>query len=613
MNIPKIILATILFFSPCYSVEADLPAFPGAEGFGANSIGGRGGTVIKVTNLNAYGPGSFREAVTTAPRNYANSIREWETKLEYEARVAAGNTRPRHYPNGVWSSESSANYLMRLEDTVGHRIVVFEVSGIINLESGLTIYIPYITIAGETSPGGILVSGAQTTVNTHDVIIRHMRFRVGSHQIANGADPETLDSFDIWGQYWGQLEAYNIIIDHCSFSWGVDETFTISGGVKNTTIQWSIISEGLSHTGHPKGEHSKGLFISGKYIYPSSITLSHNYIAHNTDRNPLIFSPIDVDMIVDVVNNVSYNWKGGLSPGGGGSAKINWVFNYAKQGIRSNSYSYEVIHGSFSLPASSQLYVFGNIGSTRLNQSDPHWNVGESWRNELLDEAWRQPTAWTVPPVTTTEMSHDYALEILKTVGASKPVRDSADERVVNDFINSTGDIIDNVNYPADYPTFSVIPPPVDNDNDGMADSWEAAHGMNVSTNDSALDNDGDGYTNIEEYLHDLASDETVVSVPSPSDLPGSFQLLQNYPNPFNPRTVISYIIPEASYVFLAIYNLLGQRIATLVNENTMQPGIKKVEWDGRNKFGQTVSSGLYFYKLHSGAVILSRKMLLLQ
>ena len=87
---------------------------------------------------------------TTAPKNYANSIREWEAKLEYEARVAAGNTRPRHYPNGVWISESIANYLMRLEDT-GHRIVVFDVSGIINLESDLNIYIPYITIAGQTS------------------------------------------------------------------------------------------------------------------------------------------------------------------------------------------------------------------------------------------------------------------------------------------------------------------------------------------------------------------------------------------------------------------------------------------------------------------------------
>ena len=88
-------------------------------------------------------------------------------------------------------------------------------------------------------------------------------------------------------------------------------------------------------------------------------------------------------------------------------------------------------------------------------------------------------------------MSHDYALEILKTVGAAKPARDSVDERVVNDFINSTGDIIDNVNYPADYPIFSVISPPVDSDNDGMADSWEAANGLDVSANDSALDKDG--------------------------------------------------------------------------------------------------------------------------
>ena len=124
----------------------------------------------------------------------------------------------------------------------------------------------------------------------------------------------------------------------------------------------------------------------------------------------------------------------------------------------------------------------------------------------------------------------------------------------------------------------------------------------------------GDGYTNIEEYLHDLASNGSVpVSVPSPSELPESFRLLQNYPNPFNPDTVISYTIPHAADVFLAVYNLLGQRVVTLVDENTMQTGIKKVEWDGRDKFGQTVSSGLYFYQLHSGAVTLSRKILFLQ
>lgn len=478
MNLQKgIFLVALILFLSCFEYAYALPAFPGAEGFGAETVGGRGGQVIKVTNLNDSGPGSFREAVESAPRHWLNgSTYEYEPWDEYQARLEAS----------------------------GKRIIVFEVSGIINLESSLRISYPFITIAGQTSPGGILVTGYQTTVNTHDVIIQHMRFRGGSHAIADGADPEQLDAFDILGQYWAVNEAYNIIVDHCSFSWGVDETFAISGGVLNTTVQWCIVSEGLSHAGHPKGEHSKGLLVSGKYVYPNSISLHHNYFAHNNDRCPQISSPEDVEMLADAVNNVSYNWYGGLSPYSGGSAKVNWVHNYMKQGIESNDYSFEVAYANPISPT-ELIYVNGNIGSTRLSQSEPQWNVGVGWRNELLSESYRRLTPWETPPISTTEMSYDYALEILEDVGATKPIRDSVDQRVVADFDAGTGVIIDNIIYPDDFPTFENLPAPADIDNDGMADNWETDRGLNVGLNDSAGDDDNDDYTNIEEYLHYLA------------------------------------------------------------------------------------------------------------
>jgi len=511
-----------------------LPAFPGAEGFGALSVGGRGGTVIKVTNLNPYGPGSFREAVTTAPRHYANNTPEWETKSEYETRVATGNTKPRHYPNGDWENELDTNYLKRLEETAGHRIVVFEVSGIINLESDLTISIPYITIAGETSPGGILITGFTTTVNTHDVIIRHMRFRVGSHQIVNGADAEQLDSFNVLGLRWGQLDTYNIIIDHSSFSWGVDETMTISGGVKNMTLQWSIVSEGLKNAGHPEGEHSKGLMVSGKYQYDNSVSLHHNYIAHNTARNPNISTPTDVEVLVDFRNNISYNWAAGLAPLARGTVKVNWVHNYAKPGPESYTL-YEITQtAQSSVTPAPLLYVYGNIGTTRLNQSEPQWNVGNYWRAEPASTAWQKLTPWPVPPVTTTEMSYDYALEILADVGATKPFRDSVDARVVADFAAGTGAIIDNVTYPDDYPTFPNLPYPTDSDDDGMSDNWEIANSMNPNVADDKGDNDGDGYTNIEEYLHSLAGALAVSPNPVsvPTSIPQPVPTLQPTPTP---------------------------------------------------------------------------------
>ena len=140
-----------------------------------------------------------------------------------------------------------------------------------------------------------------------------------------------------------------------------------------------------------------------------------------------------------------------------------------------------------------------------MSQSDPHWNVGNNWMKEDFSTVWRKDVAWDVPPVSTTEMSDDYALEILETVGATKPVRDSVDARVVNDFANGSGSIRDNVRYPDDFPVFVNAAPAADDDNDGMADSWEVANGLNPLVFDSSGDIDQDGYTNIEEYLHFLA------------------------------------------------------------------------------------------------------------
>jgi len=434
-------------------------AFPGAEGFGANTIGGRGGKVIKVTNLKDNGPGSFRAAV----------------------------------------------------DTVGPRIIVFDVSGIINLQAHLMIKEPYLTIAGQTSPGGILVTGYQTIVNTHDVIIQHMRFRVGSHRIKDGADPETLDSFDIWGRGYGDTynimprDAYNIIIDHCSFSWGVDEDFDFGYNPKNITVQWSIISEGLSHAGHPKGEHSKGMLVWGKYSPDLTLSVHHNYFAHNHARNPMIDAPSSARPLVDVTNNVVYNWYGGCAMAGYDQIRVNWKNNYVMRGINSKDQAHEVCHVADGANPIPTVYVNGNMGTNRLSQTDPQWGVSIGWQYVDQDPAWRRLTPWEAPPVTEQVASKGMADCIVAAVGATAPVRDSVDMRVANDFMQGTGTIIDNVSFPADFPTFVNASPPADKDGDGMPDAWELAHNLNPNADDSALDADQDGYTNIEEYLHHLS------------------------------------------------------------------------------------------------------------
>ena len=458
MNFQKLIFLSALALLLCQTEYAySIPAFPGAEGYGMNTVGGRGGTVIKVTNLNDSGSGSFRAAVTSS----------------------------------------------------GPRIVVFDVSGIINLNSDLAIVNPYITIAGQSSPGGILVTGRPVLINTHDVIVQHMRFRLGTHKASGSGDLETFDVLKIYGNgqpSWFSNPTYNIIIDHCSISWGVDETLDIGVGAYDVTVQWSIISEGLSNAGHPKGEHSKGLLIDTKYrgSYIPTISVHHNYFAHNRDRNPLFCCGSKVSTF-DAVNNVVYNFYGGYSMYTDGLEKVNWIHNYVKQGPGSNSTAYEAQLESAGSP-DPYIYVEGNIGSRRLSQTANQWSVGNSWRDQLLNEGFRKTTPWPAPTVTKTVMSKQVAESILLSVGATAPGRDSVDKRVINDFLTGGGAYKNIVSYPDDFPTFQNPAPPVDGDNDGMADSWELKNGLNTTIDDSNLDKDNDGYTNIEEYLDNLST-----------------------------------------------------------------------------------------------------------
>lgn len=469
MNIDRFVFVSVFLLTFLAEAAIAIPSFPGAEGFGASSIGGRGGIVIKVTNLNDSGPGSFREAVTASDP----------------------------------------------------RIVVFDISGIINLESPVEIFNSYLTIAGQTSPGGILITGYTTRTRASHITIQHMRFRVGSHRVADGADPETLDSFNIWGQTNSTTSVNSdIMIDHCSFGWGIDDNISTSYNLRNVTISNSIISEALSQAGHPKGEHSKGLFINGTWSQTLNVTLHNNYIAHNTDRNPLITGNAE-SVTADVVNNVIYNWKGGLSPATqGDGVKVNWVHNYSKGGPQSNIGAYyEVTHNGGS-PAPN-IYVLGNIGGTRMTQTGSDWTVGRFYYYELLDDAWRSMVPWPVGsmPITMVTMSADYALEVVNNAGATKPIRDVVDARVANDFAKGTGMIIENIKFPDEFPSYQDLPPPTDIDEDGMADEWEVANGYDASSDDSARDADNDGYTNIEEYLHFLAGNTGLVRPAPPVDL----------------------------------------------------------------------------------------------
>ncbi|MFZ2403686.1 MAG: hypothetical protein WAW41_01015, partial [Methylobacter sp.] len=227
-----------------------LPAFPAAggfgaaEGFGAETPGGRGGKIIEVTNLNDSGTGSLRAALAAS----------------------------------------------------GPRIVVFRVSGTIVVKSKMSVTQPFLTVAGQTAPGeGITLKNDPSNdkmplvINTHDVVLRFLRVRAG----ASSADAGNIDATDLGN-------AYNVVVDHCSFSWATDEVFT-AGGAHDFTLQWNAMYEGLNNASHPEGAHSKGLHL--RETGTDHISVHHNLLAHNYDRNPNINS----DGTVDLVNNVFYD------------------------------------------------------------------------------------------------------------------------------------------------------------------------------------------------------------------------------------------------------------------------------------------------------------------
>ena len=442
-----------------------VPAFPGAEGYGTQTRGGRGGKVIAVTNLNDSGPGSLREACTSK----------------------------------------------------GPRLVVFQVSGTITLKSSLKISNPYITIAGQTAPGGgICLKDYPLSINADEVIIRYLRVRVGN---ASGIDHDAV----------GGRGQKNIIIDHVSASWSIDETMSVYH-CENLTVQWCMITESLYNAGHVKGAHGFGGIWGGNYS-----SYHHNLLAHHTSRNPRWASASGSS---DYRNNVVYNWGGNSSYGGEKGDRpdtntpqvnpttVNMVANYYKPGPATNQgeVSYRIVNPTSRKEAEDygKWYVADNVMEGNSAVTANNWNGGVQPSGGAtflaglkLDKPW---PALSIKQQTAEEAYH----AVLAKAGASLN-RDSIDARImeevrggyatyegaaykkdnrVSDSAKKTG-IIDT---PADvggWPELKASPALADSDGDGMPDEWEKKHGLNLNdATDNAQDKDSDGYTNIEEYLN---------------------------------------------------------------------------------------------------------------
>ncbi len=448
-NILLVIFLIIYFGDNSFS---QVPAFPGGEGGGMYSAGGRGGKVIFVTNLNDNGAGSLREAV-------------------------------------------NAN---------GARTIIFRISGTIALDSVLRIRNDSITIAGQTAPGdGICIKNYTLEIAANHVIIRFIRVRLGD--VAKYPD-------DAMSGIYGKE---NIIIDHCSVSWGIDEVMTFWNN-ENLTVQWCIISESLNGSYHPKGSHGYGAIWGGK-----NSTYHHNLFAHHASRTPRFSGGTTTRCDnVNFINNIIYNW-GHNGVHGGEKGKINIVNNYYKSGPATKKNIRSRIAEPFD--NKGEWYIEGNFVYGFPEVSINNWNGGiQGSFAESINI--RKPEKPLFDNINIDSPEEAY-IKVIKFAGAFLPVRDAIDERIISETKNGsvsfsgtrynvehkfdeelkTG-IIDSQKDVGGWPELKSSEPPVDSDNDGIPDLWEIENGLDPHNPEDSKSFDKSGYTFLELYLNSLVS-----------------------------------------------------------------------------------------------------------
>ena len=622
-------------------------AFPGAEGFGKYTSGGRGGDVYTVTNLEDSGQGSFRYAV----------------------------------------------------EQEGARTIVFALSGTIELETDLRIRNDSVSIFGQTAPGdGIAISGRSVVIDADNVIIQYVRFRPGD--ISSG-DLDGLDA--LWGR-----ENKDVIIDHVSMSWSVDEAGSFYDN-ENFTLQWSILSESMYNSIHSKDEHGYGGIWGG-----AGATFHHNLLAHHTSRNPRFngarYTTTPQTELVDFRNNVIYNW-GFNSAYGGEDGNHNMVANYYKAGPatddRDRILDADPNNGGRWYIADN--YVDGYPGITADN-----WDGGVQNLSEAEEGLIRMDEPFEAPALESFETAEEAYLRVLEYAGAILPRRDTVDSRIVHEVetgtttfggsYGSNSGIIDSQEDVGGWPELLSAPYPEDSDGDGIPDSWENDNGLDPNSAEDGKAIATNGYSNLENYIHSIQEqgeftpapgnlalispigqsgvsiqpefswssatfadsyelqiregagdwadivyeatvEDTVYSFPADSQLagqetyfwrvrgtnetgggqwtsyeffeteivtstegqagvPAEFTLSQNYPNPFNPSTNISYGLPQTAHIEVKIYDMAGREVAQIV-DGSQSAGYHTIQFDA-----SSLASGVYIYRLTATSAEAAQNMM---
>ena len=532
-------LALCITCSVSSMAQEKLLAFPGAEGFGRYTTGGRGGNVYHVTTLEDDGKTSTK-----------------------------GTLR--------WANAQA-----------GPRTIVFDVSGTIQLKSALKLN-ANTTLAGQTAPGdGICIAGYQVTLNKNN-IIRYVRFRPGDE---NGGEPDGL----------GAMDSENIIVDHCSVSWSVDECLSVYGS-KNITVQWCIASQSLCNSTHVKKAHGYGGNWGG-----SGASYHHNLIAHHVSRTPRLGPrpSTQKDERMDFRNNVIYNWiDNGVY--GGEAMNVNIVNNYYKptagtktgaKGMRIASINIRTTDYCKNEDGSwnswyptwhvwGKYYVDGNINSMYPEVTNDNWTYGiynqiDANGNDGTYTAKTKDTIRIDTPITyeavTTHTAELAYQQVLKYVGASLH-RDALDAIIVRDAekgectFTASGNANGIIDHPSDvkgdgwekWPPLNQTEAKMDTDGDGMPDEWETANGLNPSNKSDGNKIGEGGYTNLEIYMNSLVADITAKQNEGGEVWSGQ-------------QTTTGITIPQGCYKNLnnAIYTLQGMQVTSPTKGLYIQNGKK--------------------------------------
>lgn len=416
-------------------------AFPGAEGAGKYTVGGRGGEVYVVTNLLDEGEGSLRKGIQ------------------------------KH----------------------GARTIVFAVSGTILLNRPMDINNDSITIAGQTAPGdGICLQGYGLNIKADEVIVRYLRIRPG-------------DIFEVEQDAVSTIGQKNVIIDHCSMSWGNDEVLS-AYNIENLTVQWCLISESLNESHHHKGEHGYGGIWGG-----NKATFHHNLLAHHTSRNPRFQGGRSLkdgqQELVEMVNNVIYNYAEKAAYAGE-AGQYNMIANYFKPGPATSKDERKLFVEPYA--PLGQFYVEGNmvVGAPEVSENN---TLGINTKRGALEEmVATEPFTVSDYKVRDAETAYE---EVLSGVGASRK-RDVVDQRVIAEVREGSATygrngILDSQEQVGGWPELLSAEAPLDSDKDGMPDTWELAKDLDLNdSNDANAYDLSKTYTNLEVYLNGLVDNQ---------------------------------------------------------------------------------------------------------